>query len=230
MHAHPLGNSSCPKMQRIHCLLRCTRMLMQGYWEVLLGTKIRKTERKLNAYKKRIRIAWKSQLKGRCFQIKVSIRALRWIMPMAAFHRCYWDNRYCNSALRSGRLRFFGFFAGRRWRRGMSNLPPHAERFQQQFADCYQTKNLSEYDLPEMSLELSSRLRSRFKGYPYKTAFAAWSDTFANITTAKHRGDALCWFCGRAYRHHWQTKFSLKIWYEMVSSAYIGSISSLMLV
>ena len=55
----------------------------------------------------------------------------------------------------------------------MSNLPPHAERFQQQFADCYQTKNLSEYDLPEMSLELSSRLRSRFKGYPYKTVFAA---------------------------------------------------------
>ena len=30
-------------------------------------------------------------------------------MPMAAFHRCYWDNRYCNSALRSGRLRLCGF-------------------------------------------------------------------------------------------------------------------------
>ena len=31
-------------------------------------------------------------------------------MSIATFHRCYCDNRYCNSALRSGRLRLRCFF------------------------------------------------------------------------------------------------------------------------
>ena len=50
----------------------------------------------------------------------------------------------------------------------MSNLPLNAECLQQPLADCYKTENLSEYGLREMSLESRSRLRSRFKGYPYK--------------------------------------------------------------
>ncbi len=98
-------------------------------------------------------------------------------MPMAAFHRCYWDNRYCNSALRSGRLRLRCFFVVFVRASGDEEAGPICRctlnAFNSHWLIVTKQKNLSEYYLREMSLELSSRLRSRFKGYPYKTAFAA---------------------------------------------------------